>query len=74
LIWHSERTRLRNAIAHQEYEKIEGRLTVYDEWNAPGDGKGWGGNYYPHSGFGVHNRYLKDKKEFDKDFKKSLRK
>lgn len=76
-VWHSERAQLRQALAHGEFERAETKLVPYDEWEAPGDGKGWDNNFYPEEGFGVHlfsRCWSRTKDQLDELFRKAMRK
>ena len=71
-----ERARIRNLIAHGQYELAELVLAPWDAWDDPRDGKRWSWNFYPRAGFGIHNKWYQrwTKEQYDEMYEKAMRK
>ncbi len=77
-VWHGKlRTRVRNLIAHQDFDNAQFDLP-YNDWDDPRDGKQYHTNFYPKGGYGVqypHSRWDRMTKDLaDSLYEKAMRK
>lgn len=74
-----ERARVREALAHGDWEAAQVELCPWNSYDDPRDGKVYRANFYPSSGWGIqHDRYRWNsswtKEHADKAYRRALRK
>lgn len=74
-----ERARVRQALAHGEWERAEVQLAPHNMWFDPRDGQRYDADFYPDCGWGIHNPEREDRwpwtpEVMDEYHEKALRK